>query len=488
MTFLRKVWIGFCALGGAFFGVAIAFLIGSLNIPLLIIGALVGGLAWGFLWWRQSRAWMAGKQALSRRLRLILVAVPLILIALFATGSLLTLYSAGQILVPLENYAANFDRLWGAIRDHYPYFDLKDVDWEVVRVRYQPRVDACASDVEYQNIVADMLAELNDSHTDIAEPFPPFVWRFGTLRAVGDQVVIAEIGQVGQDAGLASGDVVLSIDGHSIDDAISDLPPRLRVGSTPWNARAWALQNIFTLWGGARSMQVTVGGVDERTVTLEAPTSPASRGNRLPIIMGERLPSGFGLIRIPQFYGSDRATMVGEFDAALDSMMGVPGVIIDVRGNDGGNSLTASEIAGRLLAENFNYAREYYRQRLPSRMWLGVGERMVYSRAPQYTGHVVLLIDERVMSSGEEFVLMLADSGRAQTVGHTTAGSSGNPLVFPLVGGAMARFSSGDLRRINGERLEGAGVVPDVTVIWTIDDVRTGHDPDIAAAEALLSQ
>src|SRR5690349_1568755 len=110
MTLLRRLWIGFCALGGAFFGASIIYFIASLNIPQLIIGALAGGLIGGTLCWRQWKALKAGKRGMAYRLRLVLIAVPLILIGLFATGSIYALYSAGQILVSQESYTANFDR------------------------------------------------------------------------------------------------------------------------------------------------------------------------------------------------------------------------------------------------------------------------------------------------------------------------------------------------------------------------------------------
>jgi len=71
-------------------------------------------------------------------------------------------------------------------------------------------------------------------------------------------------------------------------------------------------------------------------------------------------------------------------------------------------------------------------------------------------------------------------------VGRLTAGASGNPIVFRLPGAYNVRFSTADFRRKDGTAIEGVGIVPDVEVDWTVEDLRQGRDPDLAAAEALL--
>jgi C-terminal processing protease CtpA/Prc len=118
--------------------------------------------------------------------------------------------------------------------------------------------------------------------------------------------------------------------------------------------------------------------------------------------------------------------------------------------------------------------------------WRTVNEWQVVPCGAAYDGPVVLLIDVSNASSAEDFIVSMADSGRAGTVGRATGGMSGNPVNFSLPGGGEARFSTGDIRRMNGRRIEGAGVTPDVPVAWTVDDFRAGRDPDVAAAVALL--
>jgi C-terminal processing protease CtpA/Prc len=58
--------------------------------------------------------------------------------------------------------------------------------------------------------------------------------------------------------------------------------------------------------------------------------------------------------------------------------------------------------------------------------------------------------------------------------------------VIPSVGGGRARYSLGTLTRLDGTLLEGNGVVPDVAVEWTIEDVRHDRDPDVETAEGLI--
>jgi carboxyl-terminal processing protease len=111
----------------------------------------------------------------------------------------------------------------------------------------------------------------------------------------------------------------------------------------------------------------------------------------------------------------------------------------------------------------------------------------VNARQLVYTGEVVLLIDVGCMSTTEQFILALVDSGRAMTVGRRSAGATGNPIQFQLVGAGKVHFSTGDFTRIDGTRLEGVGIIPDVEVIWTLDDFFQGRDPDLEAAEILLN-
>ena len=56
------------------------------------------------------------------------------------------------------------------------------------------------------------------------------------------------------------------------------------------------------------------------------------------------------------------------------------------------------------------------RVRLPARLWLSTATRTVAPRAPHVDRPLAIVTDELVVSSAEEFVIMLVDSGRASTV------------------------------------------------------------------------
>jgi C-terminal processing protease CtpA/Prc len=58
-----------------------------------------------------------------------------------------------------------------------------------------------------------------------------------------------------------------------------------------------------------------------------------------------------------------------------------------------------------------------------------------------------------------------------------------------LPDGGMLEWSEDDLRTMQGRRLEGNGVTPDVeTPPATVDDLRAGRDPDLDAALRILRQ
>ena len=393
-----------------------------------------------------------------------------------ALAAVIPLTRVGMLPLPGETRSVNFWRLWRALDYAYPYFDQKGADWGAVYEHYAPLVAQAESDEAYWALAGRMLAELNDGHTGLVSP-PVQAGRrhFATCVDVGGAIVLDQVGATARAANLQRGDVVLAVDSLTIEEA-------LRAGSTPQQRRARAAFHVLSTMEECLTVTVS-GSTGERTVTLVWPEAPsAAAAPAPPSITGERLSSGLGLIRIPTF----ERNLVAEFDAALDGLIDAPGIVLDLRGNGGGSTRVSDPIVGRLLGHPFTYGREHFAARLPQRGWRAGFDYRARSRPPVYSGPLVLLIDVGSMSTAENSVVALADSGRATTVGRPTGGSSGNPIPFRLSGGGRARFSTGDFRRYDGMPIEGVGIAPDVPVAWTVEDVRAGRDPDLDAAVRLL--
>lgn len=473
------LWLLFNLVLGLAAGVALAW--GPLAAPAPIIvalglsGALLGA---GVASWSHTKA----------RQRVVWAGHGLIVLAV-ALAALIPLYRIGALALPGETHQANFQRLWRALDYAYPYFELKGIDPDALYAVYAPQAAQAESDGDYWRVTAISLSELNDGHTGLLEPSVTSGRRyFATCRAIDGAVVVDQVGAIAQAAGLARGDVVLAVNGNPVEEALDALPSILRAGSTPQQRRLNAALNLLST--AHDTLTVTASGAaGERSVTLVWPEDyavVASQGAAgvEPLIAGQRLPSGLGLIRIPTFgSGND---LVVEFDAALDGLLDTQGLIIDLRGNGGGSTFVSDRIAARFFDRPFTYGRDQFIARLPQRGWRGHFDYRIAPRGQIYDGAVVLLIDETNFSTAEQFIVALVDSGRATTVGRPTAGGCGNPLHFRLAGGGLARFSSAAFYRNDGSLIEGAGIEPDLPAAWTVQDFRTGHDPDLAVAQRFL--
>jgi carboxyl-terminal processing protease len=466
---------------------------------LVVLAGLAGAAVNGGLWLRQQIAAVRDQTGRARRWwrGLMLVHASIFLAVSVIAG--VQLYQVGLFPPLTQDRLANFDRLARAMDRAYPYFELKGIDWDALVERYRPQFESAETDREYYAALERMLVELNDGHTGVT---PPLARNegcfFGTTREIEGQAIVVKAGSSGLDAGLTVGSTVLTVDGEPLTEALEGVDPRLLAGSTPRQRRSHAFQFLLhTPFGETRDVTFETPSGEHGKATLVCPRDPAmaadtDRGGDiwallLPVaereIVSRRLPSGVGYIRIPTF-GTD---LVSEFDAALNEMLDAPGLILDMRGNGGGNSAYADQMAGRLLSEPFGYGRDTYTARLPTRAWRKWMTFRATPREPIYSGPVVVIMETSNFSSAEQFLVSLVDSGRVQTVGRATGGGSGNPTVFRLPGGRNAKFSTANFVRNDGTPIEGVGLVPDVPVKWTVEDFREGRDPDLEAAERLLA-
>ncbi len=99
---------------------------------------------------------------------------------------------------------------------------------------------------------------------------------------------------------------------------------------------------------------------------------------------------------------------------------------------------------------------------------------------------IVILVGSETGSSAENFLVYVHGHPRFTLVGEPTAGSSGQPLFLDLPGGGRAGIVTKRNTYADGREYMGTGVIPDLGVAPTVEDVRKGRDPVLARGLEVL--
>lgn len=363
--------------------------------------------------------------------------------------------------------AQDFDELWTTLRDRYCFFAEKRTDWDHVRRMYRPQALAAPSYEAFQEITRRVLCELYDAHTHLSDP-PGGAprWPLYDLlaeRAGGDvRIAAVQEGSSAADAGVRIGDVVVSVDGVAIETIVADLMPKCLTRPDVEADRYVinvAVAGHTTL---PRLMRLRGGDGVERDVAL-----PLKRRPDAPDVESQRLDEQLGYIRIRTF-ANDSA--VEAFDLALRSLEATRGLVIDVRGNGGGDTAVARPIMGRFITETRPYAH------MRRRRGRGLGRPWVETVDPRgpftYAGKVVVLADHWSGSMAEGFPMGMRTVAGARIVGTRMMGLGA--AVFSLRldrTGIGAQYSAEPVYDVNDQPR------------WLLaPDVETAPGADILAA------
>ncbi len=382
------------------------------------------------------------------------------------------------------------EEIWEKIGLWYSYFDDKGIDWESVKQRYLDQVAGTQSDYEFFASMSAMVRELEDGHSYIYD-YPRQVPsnrgrpRIHIVEAEGKPIVAkVAFGSDAEAQGIVPGLKIVSVDGEPANQRIDFLVPRVH-SSTPWHRRSVAVAAM--LEGDLdEPVQVELESQDGKVFSLRLlrepfVAEPAS-------ITAAVLDGDIGLLTLPSFSASYMGLKSGDdlvkaFDAALEQLRGTKALIIDMRGNGGGDDRVAQRCAGRFFTSSVAFPGFQMRMVTLGKPWFAprIGRNVSPRGEWQYSGAIVLLVDEFVISSAEHFVAGMHDSGRATTIGHTTAGSSGNPIRLE-VSGFKFQVSRWRELRTDGSLIEGQGVPADISVSPTVDDIARRIDGALICA------
>ena len=182
-----------------------------------------------------------------------------------------------------------------------------------------------------------------------------------------------------------------------------------------------------------------------------------------------------GYIRVSEF---DEVTLeqFREAKAALESQ-GMASMLIDLRGNPGGNLSTVCDMLREILPEGLIV---YTEER--------DGERAEYKcdgKTP-WEKPLAVLINGASASASEIFAGAVQDYGIGQLVGTTTYGKGVVQQLFPMTDGTMVKLTIAEYFTPKGRNIDGTGIVPDVEVEYVYDEANPEADNQMEKALELL--
>jgi carboxyl-terminal processing protease len=161
--------------------------------------------------------------------------------------------------------------------------------------------------------------------------------------------------------------------------------------------------------------------------------------------------------------------------SAIDSMRNAKGIIIDLRGNSGGETDLGLLLAGLFVDKETIVSTTQSRK----------GESQYKAKRVKnpYLGPIVILLDEECASESEEMTGGLQAIGRVFVIGKPSRGEDMDATLEGLPMNSLALlYPVGLSRTPKGVVIEGRGVKPDLEVKLTRAELLKGSDAQLEGA------
>jgi len=367
-------------------------------------------------------------------------------------------------------------RFWNIVEYWSPNRNIVGEDWDGVLREFLPRLALAKTSDEYQLQLMALIAQDHDTHANLWSSLqvrPPV----GScrlplnLRFIGQSAVIYSLASTDATAvaGFKVGDVITDLDGQPVDQLVQAWSPYYADSN-----QAARLRDI------ARSM--TNGACGPATVRLlRGAETVTVKSNRIPaagmtgISYTHDLPGDtFRLLSDQVAYLKLSSVKVADIDRYLQLAAKTQGLIVDIRNYP--SEFVPYALGSHLVDKPTPFVKATVADLSNPGAFHWQAPTQITPATPQYMGKVVILVDEVSQSQAEYTAMALRASPRAMVIGSTTAGADGNYTNILLPGGFNSGISGLGFFYPDGRPTQQIGIVPDKTVVPTIEGIQAGRD------------
>jgi carboxyl-terminal processing protease len=388
----------------------------------------------------------------------------------------------------LKERVAIFEQVWTTINERYYDASFNGVDWQAVKKKYFARLKNAVKDKDFYALLDQMAGELRDSHTRVYSPVQREERKNQKRASVG--ITIKEIegkavitnaapDSEAEKLGIKAGMIVRAVNNQPVEKAIAEARLAVGVSSSERATRMRVLSKILTGEPGTvLKLELTDAQGKNRKFALMRRVVSAK-----PRVTSQILPSGIAYLKFSQF----DEEFEKQVENALKDFKDAPALILDLRGNGGGDGEVGLRFAGYFFNDQVTIAKIVTRTgkppfpEMPMTLETGAKDAQIFSRP------LVILVDEATASTAELITNAFQEQERAVVFG---TNSCGCVLAFldykPLKGGGDLTLSEFGFITAKGKKLEGSGVSPDRIVSLNLKDIQTGRDAALEQAELFL--
>lgn len=407
--------------------------------------------------------------------------------------------------------------VWRNVRDNFAFPQhFEQANPDSLFKTFLPRVMNAKSEQDFSLLMTEFLAQFGDAHTRFFAEAPSATVPIQFI-GLDNKVFVKNISKQFIKK-IPIGSQLVKIDDVSVADFLeANIYPYVSAANNEWKFRKSLDMFLNGDLGSDVKLEFITPKHKTETLTLKRVEPQALEsyewGKTLDkrVAYIENLPDNIAYMRMATFTKPDDVNNV--FSENLPLFRNSRGVIFDIRGNRGGtdecwNPAIFDYIAPADKDQNAaliircrvaNSAFQEYGSQIPQLKDFATETAMevvrtggsYFSQIPdslKIKCPVIILTDGYTGSAAEDFAVTMKNLGLAKIVGSHTVGVISHPRYFDLPGGYSYGLSTWAYFNPDGSSIIETGIIPDIVVEYTIEDLLNNTDSQLDKAIGLLKR